>query len=538
MMKSLTLLALILALPLSAIAQGGFGGGGAAGAAGNSPMTGDEATYGQILTPGDKGEWVIDAKDGETILATAVSTVFDAALEIVDEQSKVIASNDDIEPGNQTARLLYRFQKAGKYRLWVKGYKSAAGGPFTLNLRRFVPIDGAVGRKSDLILDKTGSIWVRFQAKKDQPMALYIDAKSVSIRTDILGPTGEEIDGDSVENNEITRIDLRSVNTGDYFLRISSKSSPNSSVSMTPTVIPVRSMSVGSTLNGALNPYGVEIVTVPLEEGDLVRVGITGNGPRPWLTSGALDATSTLPDAVQLLYNMGKGGFEVIYAKKKTTIALTVSQPFGLPTSYEINVAKAMKAMTSSSVKSRISVGGGEFYSFSGKAGELVEFKAGSTEFDCSIRLIGPGGASISSNDDGGDSLDSTMTTLLPEDGLYIIEVICQGMGGSGTYELNRNIVAPKAIAIGEAKTGDLGAGKTEVWSFKAKTGQRILLGTISNSAKISVRVFGPKGEQIGTSREDGLTIVKVGGDGDYSIWVSAIDGNGQYRLRLIDIDQ
>ena len=51
---------------------------------------------------------------------------------------------------NQSARLLYRFDKAGKYKVWVKGFKSAAGGQFNPEVR------AEIAGRCPKILDSTG----------------------------------------------------------------------------------------------------------------------------------------------------------------------------------------------------------------------------------------------------------------------------------------------------------------------------------------------------------------------------------------------
>jgi hypothetical protein len=111
-------------------------------------------------------------------------------------------------------------------------------------------------------------------------------------------------------------------------------------------------------------------------------------------------------------------------------------------------------------------------------------------------------------------------------------------MGGSGEYEVKRRTIAAKPIAIGEAKSGDLLANGTEVWSFAAEAGQTLILRTASDTASISVVVYGPKGEVVGTERSNGLTVLKPAVAGAYTVWIRAEEGSGAYRIRLIDVDK
>jgi len=52
---------------------------------------GEESTFNHILTPGDKAEWPLTLRDGETIVATASSKVFDPAIQGGRLHGKVIA---------------------------------------------------------------------------------------------------------------------------------------------------------------------------------------------------------------------------------------------------------------------------------------------------------------------------------------------------------------------------------------------------------------------------------------------------------------
>src|SRR5688500_3862220 len=146
-----TLLGIIIAVAFAAPSvgqggQGGFGGGmgGAAGGRlGASETDGDRSTFTHILTPGDRGEWPLTVREGETIIVRASSTVFDPAIELVDSAGKMLAKNDDIRPGLQDALILHRFEKSGSYKVLVKAFKSAAGGQYRITFRRFVPENAA-----------------------------------------------------------------------------------------------------------------------------------------------------------------------------------------------------------------------------------------------------------------------------------------------------------------------------------------------------------------------------------------------------------
>ena len=75
----LLVLALLALWPLHSSAQQGRGG---------IVSEGDSTSYRHILTPGDRGEWALTVRAGETVIVFVTSTTFDPAAEIVDAAGK------------------------------------------------------------------------------------------------------------------------------------------------------------------------------------------------------------------------------------------------------------------------------------------------------------------------------------------------------------------------------------------------------------------------------------------------------------------
>ena len=165
---------------------GGFGGSGVVG-------PNDTVSARHILTPGERGEWDIEVKDGESFIITAESTVFDPVIEIVDARESVLAENDDVAPGDQRAQVLYRFPTAGKYKVLVKSFQSKAGGQYQFTLRRFVSVNAPPGTT---VVPRTGlgpNPWFRFSATKGQPVLVTIDG-TLDSELEFYAPNGEEFD--------------------------------------------------------------------------------------------------------------------------------------------------------------------------------------------------------------------------------------------------------------------------------------------------------------------------------------------------------
>lgn len=126
---------------------GGMGGGQQGGQQGDYeqsakvfPPKGEMKQYGfwgmkpkgLILTPGDRVEYEVTLKAGQSLLASAESISFDPAIEIEDENKKVVKENDDQYPGEQTPFVSFFSEKGGVYKIIVKNYRSTSGGSFVL----------------------------------------------------------------------------------------------------------------------------------------------------------------------------------------------------------------------------------------------------------------------------------------------------------------------------------------------------------------------------------------------------------------------
>jgi serine/threonine-protein kinase len=75
---------------------------------------------------------------GRTYVIDLESTAFDALLRLQDVKGKVLAENDDIEPGvNLNARLVFTASADGVYQLIATSFQEAGTGPYTLRIREF-----------------------------------------------------------------------------------------------------------------------------------------------------------------------------------------------------------------------------------------------------------------------------------------------------------------------------------------------------------------------------------------------------------------
>lgn len=91
-------------------------------------------------------------------------------------------------------------------------------------------------------------------------------------------------------------------------------------------------------------------------------------------------------------------------------------------------------------------------WSFEGQGGQTVAVTASSLAFDTVAELRSPAGETLAFNDDHGDGTDSRVTTTLPIDGLYGIEVRSWMEAGGGSYQVVVQVVQQEEAPV---PTGD-----------------------------------------------------------------------------------
>lgn len=89
-------------------------------------------------------------------------------------------------------------------------------------------------------------------------------------------------------------------------------------------------------------------------------------------------------------------------------------------------------------------------YTFSGTEGQSVAISMDSPDFDTVLVLLDPDGKEIAVNDDYGRSLNSTIVTTLPQDGMYtVLARSFSGMGGNYTVAVREATQYEQAYSEG-----------------------------------------------------------------------------------------
>lgn len=538
-------------------AGGGFGGGGFGGASAASLAEGDEVVKTHILTPGDRGEWPITAKENETVIVSAQTNVFDAALEIVGKDNKVLAQNDDVRPGEQNPLLLFRFPKPGEYKILVKGYKSAAGGQYTFKLRRFVSDVANVGSPATGHMGKTGVRWLRFPA--DAGKTLVVLARGLSddhVEASFFAPNGESLkEAEDDYLRQGSRTVLEPETAGEHYVRLSSSGRDTAKFELRV----LRAKEIVTSIGGGkkrekLEPGGLHHWTFEAKKGDLVTIDASDSDapltleiqflPREKETAVS-EAEIADSAAVRLIAFGGKGRAKVVELLRKAgAYRISISERSRSPVDYSLSVEQVHRPIPESSNSSaQLAVGASDVWTFDAKSGEVVQMEGSAEQFDMMFEVFGPDGQPVTYSDDAAGSFNPKASFLLTQTGRYAVRVGSMGGGGSGAYRLSWQREAVTSIPQGTWEARTLAQGAIGYWNLKGREGQTVVFQVRSAEFEPLVVILGPDGRVLsGLDRtgvpSDIVYAVQLPASGTYTIGVTGERTGGKYTIRWVDLEK
>ncbi|ARU41102.1 hypothetical protein CCB80_08105 [Armatimonadetes bacterium Uphvl-Ar1] len=521
-----------------ALAQGGSIAG-QGNSIGSEPAVGDTQTYNLILTPGQKGELPIEAEPNDVIIADVNSQSFDPAVELVDESGKVLATNDDIANGNQSARILKRLPVKGKFKILVSGFKGAAGGSFSLTVRKFnAPLMASSSESSRFARDT--ATWRAVLIKKDVPTVISYFNASRTV------PTGFDSNGLPLNN----RPDSRLVPSGgrftvtspidqEIYVLIPQSGWENFTLDALP--VEVRDISIGSTSEGSLPRSQSISYRFRAEAGALLR-SIAGSRSTKFnvsLRPIQFDNPDQAMPPTFLPAQSKNTNLSTFFIHHSGTYEAVVSHDEQAPQPIEFQVINFARPWTTNSISESLPIGENLYYRWTLPIGVLLDLTAVSNTFDADITLYSPEGFVIADEDDQSDSLNPSHQRLITQPGDYIVRIGSHGNGGGGEFTLTQSITRPTAFSSG-TEFGVLTA-KPELQLISATAGEFFYLTLESSNPNTAIQIFQPNGEQLQTTtitEPTGrrLILVNPRASGDHLILISSRESNAQVKLTKVKI--
>lgn len=544
--------------------RGGFGGGGGSLADKSSEKSkridDEDAELWQnksaVLTPGDRVEFKLKVKKGETLLAGATSDAFDPALSIEDTKGKVLLKNDDRVEGDQSPFVVYRFDKEGDYVLKVLSYRSVSGGKFNLRMRTFSAVDVALmPTQHDNIAapNEQGrtNVVFRLVAKKDKTY----DLKGVQglrqraftpVRfRRIIGPTGvEDSDFDPITTPNRAVV-FQAKADGDYYIEYDGYGSTDFKTDFRE----VRVIQSKALAQEELNIARQEVVIVewPVKKDQIVRTSLVGaalqyvitaaSNPEFTPTGGADDAYGNQRDFTWFSMNRDSNldVVRIFHADGKARMAiLSVAGA-----DQKVNVSNVDSAPVWDSgtpIKSTIAIGDSRIFLIKAEKAELMRVFAGASHFQPKLDIFRLNGELANSLMDRVKHV-ATDDLYFPDAGTFLVRLSCDGHGGSGDFEMRRETLAAKPYQMGSVETMTLDGVNFGLYLVNLEAGKRYQLMTDQPMKPLGADLLDVDGQFL-TSQRIRFDQVEVQyfvptRSGPHRLWLRGEPGTRQLKFEL-----
>lgn len=514
---------------------GGFGGGGMSGKFFSDGAEGELQTYNHILTPGDRGEWPIAAKKGDVVIIKASSDVFDAALEIVDEKDKVIAQNDDIEDGNQAAQVLVQFPVDGKYRALVKGYKSAAGGKYTMEIRRLKSLNMDFEKPFLANFPAKGSLVLRIPEGKGGTVAFSVytdDYPNISLIR--ANGAREKLEVERGLHSLQTKFESSKEGASYIWFESYYRDLPFKAIAAVSKPAPLKVSSEGS--KSVLRTGHLELWEISLKKGETVEVPKLPKNLRMGMKEAMSesDDKSGTPALIKLAAE--KHTDKYFAARDSKTIFSVMSfEENDIP--YTMVVKPAARLWPGGDkISDSIGIGESRLYSVSAKMGDIIKFNGSAKAFDMVIEIHDFTGNSVSLSDDI-DNFDPGMTFFVGKTGVYTVVVRSLGNGGGGAFTLTKEVIPVVALPQNKWANSEVKEGSPSRWHISLKKGELYMVRVKTNNFKPTFAINLPDGEYFSF---DGMVIGDkqafatfiAPSDGEFTVTVASDEGFGKYEIK------
>lgn len=449
-----------------------------------------------ILSPGDRVEFKLKVKKGETLLAGATSDAFDPALSVEDSKGTVLFKNDDRAEGDQAPFVVYRFPEEGNYVLKVLSYGKTSGGKFTLKMRTFIASDAGLGvKKHDDVIptvkQNSSLIDFRLSAKKGKiydlgsVVTLGRDRRYDSQLARIVGPTGvEEKDFKMVPTSEPIPV-FMALADGDYYLEFTAGDGKEYETAFKEvTVIPVRATGEVSVDYAANELKVFEFVVKPdqiirttisgptslrsalsVPGGDPSRFQTEGDesyGNNPFYLWFKMNRDSEF-DVVRVFHGEGTARFAIRLGSdrpERVTFKNTESVPAwepGNPLKYSIEIGDSRILLVKSSKS------------------ELMRVNAGASHFQPRLDIFRLNGEMANSlcNRVAHTAADDL---YFPDADTFLVRLSCDGHGGSGDSNMKRDTLSASPYALGTSQELKLDGVNFGLYSVTLEAGKRYQL--------------------------------------------------------------
>ncbi|MCO5296980.1 MAG: hypothetical protein M9921_08990 [Fimbriimonadaceae bacterium] len=529
-------------------------------------LNGDENK--SILTPGEYNEWPLKLKAGQVVFAEARSDAFDPALEVVDDQGKVLASNDDRYPGDQRPLLMWRCGGDGDYALRVRSYNNKAGGQFFSRHTTYVSLDVPPDTVVEGVVEATKPFLVRIPMQAGQVKDLVAEKRGQANYINfnfglVIVPNGlpERSPSFAAPISPAIRA-LIAPAPGDYYVMANPYGyrGGNGRVRIgTRTIVPNPLSTNGATRTGSAPTNTPALWEVSVKAGDLLEATAPHLhldcalmvAEAPDFSGVDLSKPETNPlipqwkgpspgEAFDLLPARARDNRRVVFRARrdaKLWIATNAAGPADQSFSLTLKPAAAEFVEGKPNTGS-LRIGDNDYWSFDAQAGDVMSLEARAVPFAQQIVVRDPDLAEIRRSVAAPDQTSDSWRMTVQKPGRYLVAVACLGDGGGGAYALDRTVFHSKEFGRTTAAKGTIGEGEIQVWKFTATPDAPLLVHWASSSWEYGVAIYDEKGRPSDFQRQqvdehNRYGILKVDETRTYVIVLTGKGAKAEYSIAL-----
>ena len=566
--------------------QGGFGGGGLGAGGPQGPAIGEyDRSVGaleralseylngnevkNILTPGEFSEWKLTLKAGQVVFAEAYSEAFDPAIEVVDANEKVLKTNDDRYPGDQRPLLMWRCEADGPYALRARCFRDKSGGQFFVRMRIYDSID-LIDKSVEKEFDANERFLVRMPMKAGQIKRIFPEMPNSDNYGGVhlgraISPIGlPDIELAAPLYGIISNAICASVD-GDYYVLCWQTSGRRAKARVgTEEIVAQKLVSSDGVFTAKAATHRATLWTASVKKGEILMMSV------PELSLVARIAQTEQPDFSK--YDMKSDEKNPFYPKvpdkdepkgpalvwlparardprvgvfkvmRDTNLWIGANGASKNKGEYTMTLRPAAKEFASSKeMAGTLRIGNTDYWSFDGKAGDVMTFRAGANGFAQQLIVRDPELRPVWQTTAQPDQTQSDWNMIVQRPGTYLVAVSALGDGGGGGYTLTRNVFNAREFGKGQPAKGNFSTGVAEVWRFTAKPNEPLLIRWTSPKWSYGISIRDEKGNEtwLPRTRIDGANQYGVLTVDEPKTFVIVLISNGEkedYAIELMDL--